>query len=101
MKLDETNAKFAVVKTAFHNGGTISFHNSLEAAIKSKNENTSETCSCGCCGIVPITVDAQKEIVNYRDRWNNPIYLNYAPPALYETLSYWDAGKFGPYELCR
>lgn len=101
MKLDETNAKFAVVKTAFHNGGTISFHNSLEAAIKSQIENTSKTCACGCCGIVPITKDAQKEIVNYRDRWGQPIYMDFAPPALYASLSYWDPGKQGPYELCK
>ena len=102
MKLDETNAKFAVVRTAFHNGGTISFHNSLEAAIASQLENASKTCSCGCCGIVPITEEAQNEIVDYRDRWNQPIHRNYiSPPALYESLEYWDAGRQGPYELCK
>lgn len=33
MKLNEKNAQFAVIATAFHGGGVISFHNSLERLI--------------------------------------------------------------------
>ena len=62
MKLNETNAKYAVVRTAFHGGGTISFHNSLDAALHSKRKNTFEDCCCGCCAIIPITEEAQDEI---------------------------------------
>ena len=36
MKLNENNAKFAVVASAFHGGGVISFHNSLKAALKAR-----------------------------------------------------------------
>ena len=95
MKLDETNAKFAVVRTAFHNGGTISFHNSLEAAKTAKKQNTSVTCECGCCGVVPVTPEARTELMDDANRsW-------YHVPLLYSELSYWDTGKQSPYTLCK
>ena len=62
MKLNETNARFAVVRTKFHGGGVISFHNSLKEAEKSANHNRYYGCECGCCAVVPITVDAQREM---------------------------------------
>ena len=95
MKLDETNARFAVVRTAFHNGGTISFHNSLEAAKTAKKQNTSATCECGCCGVVPVTPEARTELMDDANRsW-------YHIPVLYSELEYWDVGKQGPYTLCK
>ena len=62
MRLNENNSKFAVVKTAFHGGGIISFHNSLAEAIKSERRSTSPHCCCGCCQVVPITRAARKEL---------------------------------------
>ena len=63
MKLNENNARFAVVRTALHGGGTISFHKSLKAALKVEKENTQSDCVCGCCAVVPITKEARKELV--------------------------------------
>lgn len=62
MKLTEKNAKFAVVATAFHGGGVISYHNSLAEAIKAERKATSPCCLCGCCKVVPITRAARKEL---------------------------------------
>ena len=101
MKLDETNARFAVVKTAFHNGGTISFHNSLDAAMKTKKKYQHGECVCGCAGVVPVTEDAQNEIIAARDRWNNPIYTAYVAPALYANLPEFGIGLVSPYALCK
>ena len=101
MKLNEQNARFAVVGTAFHNGGTYSFHNSLEAALREKHKHQSDTCKCGCADVVPVTEEARKEYMNARDTWNNPIYSGYAAPALYADLPEWEPGKFSPYQLCK
>ena len=101
MILTEKNARFAVVKTAFHNGGTISFHNSLDAAMKMKKKHQRGECVCGCAGVVPVTEDAQNEIIEARDRWNNPIYTAYAAPTLYANLPEFGVGKLNPYELCK
>lgn len=49
MKLNEKNSKFCVVRTGFHGGGIVSFHISLNAALKSKNNNIYPGCDCGCC----------------------------------------------------
>lgn len=100
MKLNENNSKFAIVKTAFHNGGTISFHNSLESALKAEKKNTSESCACGCCGIVPVTAEAKKEILIYRDKWNNPIIYNDNIP-LYSDLSEYCANGEHYSQLCK
>ena len=51
-KLTEETARYAIVKTAFHGGGTISFHRSLDAAIKAANRYINAgNCSCGCAGV--------------------------------------------------
>lgn len=89
-KLNENNSRFAVVSTAFHGGGTISFHNSLNQAFKSVNENTSETCNCGCCGIVPITEDAKNEMLELCDDngeriWSEDELLLYSEIPEYEA----------------
>jgi hypothetical protein len=102
MKLTENNARFAVVKTAFHNGGAVSFHNSLEAAMKAKKKLQRGECVCGCADVVPVTIDAQNEIVAARDRWNNPIYTADSAPALYADLpEFGVGGRVSPYALCR
>ena len=66
MKLNETNARFAVVKTAFHNGGTLSFHISLEYATK-KARAFRGSCMCGCCKVVPVTEEAREEMWNTKN----------------------------------
>lgn len=101
MKINENNAKFAVVKTAFHNGGTISFHNSLGAAIKNEKLNTSGDCKCGCCGIVPVTLEAKKEMILYRDKWNNPKWHDGNDLILYSELSEYNANGEHYSQLCR
>lgn len=62
MKLDEKNARFAVIATAFHGGGVISFHKSLKAALRADKESTQGGCTCGCCAVVPITREARREL---------------------------------------
>ena len=96
MKLDETNAKFAVVKTAFHNGGTISFHTSWDAAVKSMAKWIgNSSCTCGCAAVVPVTFEAQKEI-----RAKGGYYDQDCP--LYADLPELDSIRHHqPYELCR
>ena len=89
MKLTEKNAQYAVVKTAFHNGGTISFHNSLEAAKNAALKFQSAGCSCGCADVVPVTESAQKTLTEYE------------VPALYSNLPEWGACGISPYQLCR
>ena len=93
MKLDASNARFAVVGTAFHNGGTYSFHNSYDAAIKAKKQHQSETCTCGCAGVVPVTEDALREMIATGDYYDRP--------ALYTDLPDWEPGKQTPYQLCK
>lgn len=61
MKLDETNSKFAVVKNAFHGGGTISFHNSLNAALKAEKKYINFFGDY--CAIVPVTEEAYNELI--------------------------------------
>lgn len=55
MRLTENNAKFAVVKTAFHGGGILSLHISAEAAERAARKYKQNDCKCGCCRVVPIT----------------------------------------------
>lgn len=63
MKLNETNAAFAIVKTAFHGGGTLSFHKSLSSAERCADRFRG-TCKCGCCAVIPVTVEAREEMWN-------------------------------------
>ena len=63
MKLTEKNARFAVVRTAFHRGGTVSFHVSLQAAERRvKRLRGVAGRACGCCEIVPVTIEAREEM---------------------------------------
>lgn len=65
MKLNETNASFAVVATAFHGGGTWTYHNSLDQAMKSCKQHTNPRCVCGCCAVIPITEQARNQMIEY------------------------------------
>ena len=96
MKLDETNAKFAVVKTTFHNGGTISFHKSFDAAVKSMEKWIGNSpCTCGCAAVVPVASDAET-LREYRLRTGNYEYT------LYADLPEWDSVSGLRYDrLCR
>lgn len=87
MKLNESNAKFAVVSTAFHGGGVISYHDSFVAALVAAKENTSRHCTCGCCGIVAITDDAMQEMheFGYQKRRFSAL-PQYAPDLHYSCL---------------
>ena len=66
-KLDAGNANFAVVKTAFHGGGVITYHVSLNSAIKSARVFRADSCNCGCCAVVPITEAARQEMKTAED----------------------------------
>lgn len=59
------NAKYAVVRTAFHGGGVESVHKSLTAAGRSAQAWRRSGCECGCCAVIPITVQAREEMPNH------------------------------------
>ena len=92
MKLTEKNAKFAVVKTAFHGGGVISYHNSLEETLKADKKFSSGGCICGCCRVIPITEEAREEIFEqgYCSRHAD----------LLEDIPYY-TGNDSPYAICK
>lgn len=98
MKLNETNAKFAVIKTAFHGGGTIAFSNSLERAMRIKRENTGSDCECECCRIVPVTEEALKEINGYKNKYGEYIF---SCNKLYEEYPTYQANGEHWSQLCR
>lgn len=83
MKLTPATASYAVIATAFHGGGTLSLHRSLEAAIKSSNQHQVTGCTCGCCAVVPITGAASRAMDAHRDRWGYPVFYNDEPRKLY------------------
>ena len=93
MKLNEKNARFAVVKTAFHGGGVISYHNSLEEALKSDRKYSSGGCTCGCCRVIPITEEARKELFErgYCSRHAD----------LLEDIPYFSGNESSPYSICK
>ena len=93
MKLTEKNSKFAVVKTAFHGGGVISYHNSLEEALKADKKFSSGSCVCGCCRVIPITEEARKELFErgYCSRRAD----------LLEDIPYFSGNESSPYSICK
>ena len=89
------NARYAVVRTAFHGGGVISSHKSLAAAEKAAKKYRNPECSCGCCAIVPITAEAREEMPDHgRDMCGQLLKL------LEEIPEYTD-NNFSPYVLRR
>ena len=81
MKLNEKNARFAVVKTAFHGGGVISYHRSITEALKADKKFSSGGCTCGCCRVIPITEEAREELFEQS-------YLGSIIKAVEHALSY-------------
>lgn len=100
MKLNATNSKFAVVKTSFHGGGIISFHNSLAEAEKAEHNHQSGDCQCGCCGIVPVNVEGAAELKQRKDRDGYPYYVNEIP-TMYADLPMFEPGKYHYRTLCK
>ena len=90
MKLNEKSARFAVVKTAFHGGGVISYHRSITEALKADKKFSSGTCICGCCRVIPITEEARKELFEHG-------YCNSHEDLLEEIPSY--TGNESPYSI--
>lgn len=89
------NARYAVIRTAFHGGGIISSHKSLAAAEKATKKYRSVECICGCCAVIPISSEAREEMPNHgRDICNNLI------PLLKEVPEY-TGNEFSPYVLRR
>lgn len=89
------NVKYAVVRTAFHGGGVISSHKSLTAAEKAAKKYKNPECSCGCCAVVPITVQAREEMPNHgRDMCGHLL-------PLLEKIPIYTYNNFSPYVLCR
>ena len=95
MKLTEKNARFAVVRTAFHRGGTVSFHRSLQAAERAARRARVGECCCGCCGVVPVTVDAWREMHDAPEWW-----YAYDERRLYADLPDYD-GSQDAYQYCK
>lgn len=94
MKLTEKNAQYAVVKTAFHSGGTVSFHRSLNAAMRARDAFQG-ACDCGCAGVVPVTKEAREYAKYMIDtcRGDSPLYA--------DLPEFGAGGRVSPYELCR
>ena len=92
MKLNENNSKFAVVKTAFHGGGVISFHNSVGEALKADKKFSSGGCICGCCRVIPITEEARRELFEQG-------YCSLHADLL-EDIPYY-TGNDSPYTICK
>lgn len=89
------NARYAVVRTAFHGGGVVSSHKSLAAAEKAAKKYRNPDCSCGCCAVVPITAEAREEMPDCgRDMCGQLLQL------LEEIPAYAD-NNFSPYVLRR
>jgi hypothetical protein len=103
MKLNETNSKFAVIRTAFHGGGTIAFTNSIDYAFRIAKRNTSTDCTCGCCDIVPVTREAARELDDYyythfRDSYD---LFNDEEMTLYKDYPTYKANGEHYSQLCR
>ena len=63
--MEKEHAKFAVVRTAFHKGGTIKLHRSLSEAQKTAIANFRPCCMCRCCEIFPINEEGAEEMLSY------------------------------------
>ena len=98
MKLDASNAKFAVIRMAFHGGGTIAFSNSLERAMRIERENTASDCCCGCCAVVPVTEEAMEEMNKYRNKYGEYVF---SCDTLYDEYPAYTANGEHYAKLCR
>ena len=95
MQITSKSAAYAVVRTAYHGGGVASVHKSLAVAERAAKKCSNPECSCGCCGVVPITAKARREMPGHgRDDCGELI------PLLAEILAY-TGNEFSPYSLRR
>lgn len=101
MKLTAENSKFAVCKTAFHNGGTILFTNSLKRAIDVAAAECSGDCQCGCAGVVAITKEARTEMLNYRNKLGEPVWEEKEDIPMYDSLPTYQANGESYWTLCK
>lgn len=86
---NEKNAQFAVVRTAFHGGGVVSYHKTLHAAELSARRARVGRCCCGCAYVVPLTRRAQAAQA-----------ASWEPLPLLSELPEWRPDS-SPYQLCR
>lgn len=98
MKVNYENANYAVIRTAFHGGGTIAFTDDLESAIEIERENTAQGCTCGCCSVVPVTKEAMKKMNRLTDEFGDFIYYRYQ---LYDEYPVYTANGEPYGKLCR
>ena len=89
------NARYAVVRTAFHGGGVISSHKSLSAAEKAAKKYRNPDCSCECCAVVPITAEARREMPGRGRDYNGDLL------PLLDDIQLYTGNEFSPYVLCR
>lgn len=91
MILSPENSGFAVVRTAFHGGGVVSYHKSLKAAERAQRRHTVPGCTCGCCAVIPVTPEAvaQMHASGYIDVF----------PLLNRIPAY--TGDNCPYRICK
>ena len=102
MKLNKENANYAVVKTAFHGGGPLSYHRSLAAATRALRKwQGTGSCQCGCGAIVPIHPQAADDLLAAELRG---AFLSGAPSGerapLLEDLPVWAPGM-SPYTIAK
>ena len=95
MKITSKTAKNAVVRTAFHGGGVVSVHRSLAAAERSANKCSNPECSGGCCGVVPITAEARREMPGRGRDYDGDLR------PLLEEIPEYTVNEFSPYSLRR
>ena len=95
MKITSKSAKYAVVRTAFHGGGVVSVHRSLAAAWKAADAYRMESCTCGCCGVCPITAEARREMPDRGRDYDGDLL-----PLLDEIPEY-TGNELSPYSLRR
>ncbi len=70
---DEAPDAYALVRTAFHNGGVISYHKDLEHAAWAQWQQQDGTeCCCGCAVIVPANEVAELQDASYCAGYNTP-----------------------------
>ena len=93
MRLSSANSRFAIVRTAFHGGGVLSYHLSLSAAEAAKRRGRVGLCCCGCCAVIPVTAEAVEEMRRSGG------YID-IPPLLAEIPEY-TGNEFSPYTICK
>ena len=94
MQLTLNNAKYAVVQWAMWNGGVVSYHNSLNQAIKKAQSYNNNPNANGyeVCRVFPITKEA-KSAINRMYSMNEQFYLPLDTNRLLSDLPYYDGSQ--------